>query len=588
VCQLAELRKCFKLPNIRKKLNNLPKTLDATYERILKNIPDLYQRETKTILTLLSFSARPMSIQEVAEATAVSLETQCFTPEERFPDPYNLLEFCSSLVSLVSPGDAWSDWRREGIFRFSQPPADVQVLQFAHFSVKEYLLSDRTQKSIPCALRINEHLSHSHIAQTSLLYLLDFNNGKRVSQFDHKEFPFLEYSALHWTTHLSVMDPSDHHSIEPLILRLFDPMKEGNLLNYLNLYDPSRASACSKGYKELNIGPPRHNRQDFGPPIYYASLYGLLPVIQYLLSGDESTRPTKEALGSGVAAAASGGYPEIVALLLREGADPNSPCSGTFSSPLHAAASSGNPTIVTQLLDAGSFVNGYAGSDGSALHVAAQQGNPEVVQLLIDHGADLHVWSDTKGPPLCAALFANEHEVVATLLRNNIDVNIPPSGYFNPLSIACEKTGVETIRLLLEKGADVSLKRPRNAALHKAAERGDIAIMQLLLHNGADINEASCGTYGTALKGAIQSHEQPAFEFMLRAGADISFRGRTTMYPIDQAIFGGNLRAAERLIELGTTFSDEALAEALDWHTKEYLVKILLERGANPNAEHKK
>ncbi|PVH70406.1 hypothetical protein DL98DRAFT_597846 [Cadophora sp. DSE1049] len=85
--------KCLKLPNIRKELNNLPKTLDATYARILNNVSSLYEREPKTVLMLLAFSARPMTIQEVAEATAVNLDIKKFIVDERFPDAYDILEF---------------------------------------------------------------------------------------------------------------------------------------------------------------------------------------------------------------------------------------------------------------------------------------------------------------------------------------------------------------------------------------------------------------------------------------------------------------------------------------------------------------
>ena len=75
---------------------------------------------------------------------------------------------------------------------------------------------------------------------------------------------------------------------------------------------------------------------------------------------------------------------------------------------------------------------------------------------------------------------------------------------------------------------------------------------------------------------------------MLDQGADINARGSTTKYPIDQAIFGGNLKAADKLLELHAKFSGEALAEAVDYETKEYLVSELLKRGADPNTEHER
>ena len=52
---------------------------------------------------------------------------------------------------------------------------------------------------------------------------------------------------------------------------------------------------------------------------------------------------------------------------------------------------------------------------------------------------------------------------------------------------------------------------------------------------------------------------------MLIQGADINARGSTNKYPIDQAIFGGNLKAADKLLELQAKFSGEALAEAVDY-----------------------
>lgn len=88
-----------------------------------------YEREMRTVLMLLAFSVRPMTIQEVTEATAVDLEARSFDPDDRFPDPYDLLELCSSLVSLVDLGsDSGSALRKErGHSRLQWPP-EVKVL----------------------------------------------------------------------------------------------------------------------------------------------------------------------------------------------------------------------------------------------------------------------------------------------------------------------------------------------------------------------------------------------------------------------------------------------------------------------------
>ena len=108
------------------------------------------------------------------------------------------------------------------------------------------------------------------------------------------------------------------------------------------------------------------------------------------------------------------------------------------------------------------------------------------------------------------------------------------------------------------------------------------------MKHGAHINCSSDDFYGTPLKGAIQSRQPEVLEFVLREGADINDRGGREIFPVDLAILAGNASAAERLIGLGAKFGDSALEEALGYSSKEYLAKILLDRGADPNAEHKK
>ena len=534
---------------------------------------------------LLAFSDRPMTIQEVAEATAVNVETQMFSTEERFTDAYDLVEVCSSLVSLRElPRGSTSEIWKEGLYRYGLVAPDIRVLQFAHMSVKEYVLSDRSQNLIPPSLAINAALSHSHITQMCLIYILDFNSGEAASEFKQEEFPFLAYSALHWMTHLERILDTEREVVEALLVRLFGPENENSLMNYLNLYAPNKRERK----KEVALGRFMRNKQDFEPPIYYACIHGLLPVVKHLLSVDEKNKPSAEVLGSGLAAAASGGYVGIVELLLKEGADVNSPYCGAFWRPLHAAASSGNAAVVRKLLDEGALIDAQCGHSGSALNVAAEHGDPAVIQVLLDYGHDMYTWSEYKGPPLSSALLSENDEATAVLIQNGVDVNTPPDGYYNPMDLAGAHASIDTIRLLLDSGAEMSLKRPGSKALPNAAKRGDIPIIQLLLQRGANINGFSGGVYGTPLKAAIQSRDEAVFELMLRNGADINARGRSTKFPIDQAIFGGNLKAAEKLIELGAQFGDEALEAALGYDTKEYLAKMLIDRGANVNAEHER
>ena len=99
-CQLDALKKCFTVNAVRQVLRALPKTLDETYDRILNGIPEEYCREAHCVLQLLCVAYRNLTLDEVAEAVAIDLETETFTPENRLRDKLDIFDICSSLVTL--------------------------------------------------------------------------------------------------------------------------------------------------------------------------------------------------------------------------------------------------------------------------------------------------------------------------------------------------------------------------------------------------------------------------------------------------------------------------------------------------------
>ncbi|KAG8818105.1 hypothetical protein FRC17_010972 [Serendipita sp. 399] len=591
VCQLDTL-KCYssKPANALREIEFLPKTLDDTYSRILTRIPSGYQRELKTILMFLAFSTRPMTIQEVAEATAVNLESRTFSTDERFLDPYDILEHCSSLVSLadLSYASAYDlIWEREDDDHWAP---EVKVIQFAHFSVKEYVLSERARQAVSASLITTPSKSCLHITEICLIYLLDFNGGKATIDFDHNEYPLLAYAAHHWMTHMASMEDSDQNAIEDLLLRLFDDDDPSNLMNCLNLYDPVPTTVEWRyGDGTRKIGASRkRNRQDFETPLYYACYYGLLPIVEALLGMTTKRTRTDDELGTALEAAASRGFVAVARRLLEESADPNATYCRRFQRPLQAAASSGSMEVVALLLEAGADVNASGGGEfGTALHAAAWQGSDEIIQLLIDNGHDINPCARNHGTPLILAAQHNHESAVLTLLKNGANPNIYRGAPSPPLDFALEDLSFNVVKALLDAGAEIQREPGKGTAFNTAAFRGDIPIMQLLIERGADIN-APGEDNDTPLMAAIDGEEDDVLRFMLESGADINDCGRTSKYPVDHAISVGNLKAADRLLELGGKFGEGALENALESPSREYLVKILLDRGADPNSARKR
>lgn len=98
--QLDALKKCLTIPLLKKTLGELPDDLDKTYDRILLSIPKHFFREAYCALQFLAVACRPLTINEVAEAIAVDCEAEKFDPEDRLPEADDIIEICSSLVTL--------------------------------------------------------------------------------------------------------------------------------------------------------------------------------------------------------------------------------------------------------------------------------------------------------------------------------------------------------------------------------------------------------------------------------------------------------------------------------------------------------
>src|SRR5205085_10860074 len=104
------------------------------------------------ILNLLAFSKRPLKLREVVDAIAFNAKEKCFTEDEKLQDPLDVLQICSSLITL----------------QYDNKEYDPEV-RFAHFSVQEYLVSDRTMGNLYHIVRTNADLL---IAERCLIYLI--------------------------------------------------------------------------------------------------------------------------------------------------------------------------------------------------------------------------------------------------------------------------------------------------------------------------------------------------------------------------------------------------------------------------------
>ncbi|KAI9434794.1 hypothetical protein H4582DRAFT_1881569, partial [Lactarius indigo] len=131
-CQLEMLRHC--LPqNVPHILRQLPATLDETYARVLKEIGTTNQLYAHRLLQYLTVAKCPLYVEELAEILALDFSSEGIPELKehwRWKDEEDaVLSTCSSLISVVSDHFGRS------------------MVQFSHFSVQEFLTSDRLATS---------------------------------------------------------------------------------------------------------------------------------------------------------------------------------------------------------------------------------------------------------------------------------------------------------------------------------------------------------------------------------------------------------------------------------------------------------
>ncbi|KAH0562440.1 hypothetical protein GP486_002865, partial [Trichoglossum hirsutum] len=195
-CQLDALENCLEYRTLQNTLASLPNTLDETYSRILHGIPSEYKRNAIRILQFLTYSERPLRIEEAVDAIAVDTEeSQYFNPRYRMPNPQEITCFCSSLVVLVSTTHDSNDKNEEGM-----------KLQLAHFSVKEYLTSERLDKDV--AHNFQEVAARASVATACLAYLLHLDQNIRIEKIKEM-FPLAQYSARYWMDHAAMAEGKD-------------------------------------------------------------------------------------------------------------------------------------------------------------------------------------------------------------------------------------------------------------------------------------------------------------------------------------------------------------------------------------------
>ena len=569
-CQLDTLRKCLSRSMLKKSLATLPPTLDETYERILCAIDEDYYEYAVRILQWLAFSQRPLLIEEVSEIVAIEVgRNPAFDHDEALEDPLDVLNICSSLVTLATA----DEYDQRGLGHDLEPNGKVFLL--AHFSVKEYLVSERCRQGRAALYSMQPTASNEFIAKSCLAYLLQFENPDSFSIEHVEKFKLAKYAAKFWIDHVHATQEKANALIR-LIMQLLST-GNGAYLNWIRIFDPDSLWMHPSGKGERKSIPP--------PQLYYPSLYGLTEIVELLIfdkGADVNARGG--GFGNALQAASLLGHEKIVDVLLNNGADVNAQ-GGYFGNALQVASFEGHEKIVKLLLSNGADVHAQGGLYDDALQAASIEGHEKIVKLLLDNGANANAQGGFYGNALEAASSRGHEKIVKLLLDNGANANAQGGWYGNALEAASLSGNEEIVNLLLDNGADVSAV-PENgfSQLHLAAARY-LEIAKRLYKTGAAIN-ARGETGKTLLHVSAMSGQPQIVQWFISQGLNPNATDYMGRSPLHMAILDNNHDTATTLLDNGASADLADIIGRTPLHlaihsADDSAVQLLLSRHAN-------
>ena len=458
----------------------MPETLDGTYEQSLRRIDKQKRDFACRLFQCLVVSKRPLRVEELAELFAIQPDVDTIPTFDARCRPENPEEFvlsaCSTLVAVVNN-------RRH------------KIVQFSHFSVREYLTSDR--------IAISEHVSrfqvllrpaHALLARACLSVLLQLDD--HIVQNEIQDFPLTSYAAQYWVEHAQFDNVASE--IQHGMGCLFDKGKP-HFKAWRRVYNIDNQTRYS------GADPPH------SVPLYYAALCGFRHLVEHLVNahpkdvnarGGRCTTPLHAAVNKGHLAVAMfllehgadirsrdsqsrtslhvasyHGYADVVSFLIDRGVDPNTETDNR-ETPLYLASKYGRQDAARLLLEHSADPNHQNAKGLTPLHAAWKGGHVGNIRLLLDHGADVKSPDNRGNSPL--------HVVLQESPYGNILVDLAPPSFSLPAFLEYR---LDVVTLLLEHGADASY--PDNdgeTPLHIVLRRGLIDIVRLFLHHGADAN----------------------------------------------------------------------------------------------------
>ena len=598
-CQLEYLADC--LPGrIQQALDELPDTLDGTYERTLQEIKDTNWEFARSLLLCVAVVSRPLQVEELADILAFDFKAgpiPKFREDWRLEDPLEaVLSTCSTLLSLVNVRNS-------------------QVIQFSHFSVKEFLISIHFAERCDTISRhyhIAMTLAHTLVAQACLGIL--FHLDEDVTRDSLKGFPLIEYAAKHWFEH--ARSEGVAQNLDEAMKRLFDRCKV-HLAVWVWIRDPVHPG-WGDPETEIPLSPN-------GTPLHYATFCGLHAIVKSLATDHPQDVRARDAYDKSTPLhlASIRGSVEVARVLIEHGADPTAQNEDGLT-PLHEASKWGRMKVIRLLLKHGAELTTQDNDRSTPLHEASIWGRTAVACVLVEHGADVTAQDVDGSTPLHRAsgfLWQGGHsipdlpeydvdptvhdgggpeahlgsvDVARVLIENGADVTAQNKHRSSPLHLASIGGYVDLARFLVVQGADATAPdKIKQTPLHGASVLGIVDLARLFVEHSADTtakDDYGCTPLHVALRPVGGSID--LVRFLVEHGADTTARDKDGSTPLHTHFLFGGVDIVNFLVQHGADVMARDKSGSTPLHSasncgRADLARFLVEHGADATARDK-
>ncbi|KAH9958459.1 hypothetical protein BC827DRAFT_1269518 [Russula dissimulans] len=412
-CQFETLRRCFP-PSIRQTLDELPTTLDGTYEQTLRLVDKEKQAYAYRLFQCLVVSARPLHVEELAELFAIQPNEEpipTFNADWR-PEKAeeSILSACSTLVTVVNVNG-------DQIFDDNINKDKLKNYHLASYAAQHWINHvqfENISSEIHDGLDSLFNRARPHFSTWIWIYDVDKSSASSAAYPESPGVVPLYYAAL--------------CGFRDIAERLIDAHPEDVNARGGVQVTPLHA-ALDRGHPDIarllleHGAHVRCHGSQRQTPLHLASRQGYANIMQSLMDRGADPDANMSFVGTPLYLASKYGRLESAGLLLDHGAEVNRGRNFILWTPLHAASTYGHYDVAKLLLDRGANIDAQTRASREVpLHLAVQIGHLPIVDLLLEYGANPHVQDSRGETPLQCALSGNRMQVVGLLSERTREV----------------------------------------------------------------------------------------------------------------------------------------------------------------------